>query len=314
MTAMAPTRGRRTRHVLCPVDFSEPSRRALRYAAAFAAHVDASLSVLHVNDPLLSTAAAAAGYDEKRLRERTEKELRRFVSRSLSARGAAGRVEYFVALGDPAREIARHVRKLGAGLVVMGTHGLRGPRKLLLGSTTERALRSATVPVLAIPHHGPRRPVRGWPCGPLIAATDLGPEAERDVGAGAALARIFQADLLLVHVLANVRAPAWLPLRHEEADQTRLNRARAGLARIAADIDAVEVSFRVMRGDPAPALARVARTTNAATLLIVLRRGPGLFGMARGTVTYQVLTSAVTPVLAVPSSLTAARLEREWSV
>jgi universal stress protein A len=303
---------RTARLVLCPVDFSDPSRRALRYAAAFAAHLEASLSVLYVNDPLLSTAAAAAGYDEDRLHTQTEKELRRFVAQSLATRGAASRVDYFVALGDPSREIARHVRQLRAGLVVMGTHGLRGPRKLLLGSTTERTLRSATVPVLAIPHHAPRQPARDWPAGPLIAAVDLGTEAARDVRAAAVVAHVMDADLLLVHVLPAVRAPAWMPLRKTEANETRVARARTRLARVGADIEDVAVSFRVMRGDPAPTLARVARTTKAGTLMLVLRRGPGLLGMARGTVTYQVLTSAVTPVLAVPSGLTPTRLAREW--
>jgi nucleotide-binding universal stress UspA family protein len=300
--------------VLCPVDFSEPSRRALRYAAAFAAHVEASLTVLFVNAPLLSTAAAAAGYDERRLGEQTERQLRRFVAQSLSTRGAASRVDYVVALGDPSREIARHTKRIGAGLVVMGTHGLRGPRKLLLGSTTERTLRAATVPVLAIPHHVPRQPARDWPAGPLIAGIDLGAGANRDLHSAAAFARVLDADLLLVHVLAAVQAPAWIRLRSSDADETRSTRARARLARLAAEIDDVDVSFRTMRGDPAPTLARVARTTKAGTLMLVLRRGPGVFGMARGTVTYHVLTSAVTPVLAVPSSLSAARLAREWGV
>ena len=63
----------RSRQVLCPIDFSEPSRRALRYAAAFAARVGSQLTVLYVNHPLLSTGPAAAGYDQ-----RMPRELRKF--------------------------------------------------------------------------------------------------------------------------------------------------------------------------------------------------------------------------------------------
>jgi nucleotide-binding universal stress UspA family protein len=310
---MASKRARFRRQILCPIDFSEPSRRALRYAAAFAAHAEASLNVLFVNDPLLSTAAAAAGYDEDRLRARSERELRRFVAHSLGTRGAAARVQYLLAMGDPSREIGRHVREQRAGLVVMGTHGLRGPRKLLLGSTTERMLRSATVPVLAVPHGASRQPPRGWPAGPLMAGVDLGREAAGDVRIVAALAQGLESELLLVHVQPDVNAPAWLPVRRAEDDAAA--RARGKLASLAAlaGVPGVSVQFRVLSGDPAAALARVARTARAGTLVLTLRRGKGLFGMARGTVTYRVLTTAVTPVLALPAGAAATRFVRAWA-
>ena len=55
--------------VLCPIDFSEPSRGALRYAAVIAAHVGASLTVLTVNGLLLSTVAVAFLVKSKNIRE-----------------------------------------------------------------------------------------------------------------------------------------------------------------------------------------------------------------------------------------------------
>ena len=48
--------------VLCPVDFSEPSRAALVYAAAIADHFAVRLTVLAVDDPLLAEATANAGF------------------------------------------------------------------------------------------------------------------------------------------------------------------------------------------------------------------------------------------------------------
>lgn len=299
------------RVILCPVDFSDPSRRALRYAAALAARVNASLTVLYVSDPLLSTAAAAAGYDERKLASQSERELRRFV-RGAIGDPASPRVAFSTALGEPHRLINRAVRDFGAGLIVMGTHGLRGARKLMLGSTTEKTLRDAAVPVLAIPHHAPKKPGRGWPAGPLVAGVDLGPEARADVEAFASLARVFGAELLLVHVTPEVTAPAWFKLRKRQDDG--MSAARTRLARLAstASADEVAVSFRVARGEPALALDRIARRTKAGTLLLILRAQKGLFGMARGTVTYRVLTTGGTPVLALPGGVTAARWARAW--
>jgi nucleotide-binding universal stress UspA family protein len=309
---MAPALGRRDRHVLCPVDFSDASRRALRYALAFAARTRAAVTVLYVNDPLLSSAAAAAGYDERRLNEQTMRELRRFAA-SAVGKGALARLHFVLASGNPAREIARHARTLGATLIAMGTHGLRGPGKFLLGSTTERTLRNAAIPVLAMPHAVPRKPSRGWPTGPVVAGLDLGPQSRADVRIAATIAKLLEADLLLVHVLPILRAPRWLRLaRGGEDEAAQLTRARSRLAQLAATVDDdVTVSFRVVRGDPAPSLARLARRVKAGTLMLVLRPSAGLFGMPRGAVTYQVLTSAATPVLAVPASTSSDRLLRD---
>jgi universal stress protein A len=299
--------------VLCPVDFSEPSRRALRYAHVLAARVNAALIALYVNDPLLSTAAAAAGYDERRLTSQTDRELRRFVRQTLPS-GDRSEVRFDTATGDPRYSIARAARERNAGLIVMGTHGLRGARKVMLGSTTERTLRIAKVPVLAVPHAAPRKPPAAWPAGPLVAAIDLGPAARSDVSQIAALARVFDSDLLLVHVVPHVRAPFWFSLQPAGEDGD-LVRARAKLARLAGDAGSqdVPVSFRVVRGEPADELARVARRAQASTLVLVLRREQGLFGMARGAVTYRALTTAATPVLAIPTGGAATRLARAWA-
>ena len=65
------------RHVLCPVDFSDASRAALRQAAAVAEYFGARLTVLTVDDPLLAQVAAHA---DLALPDETEQELRRFCA------------------------------------------------------------------------------------------------------------------------------------------------------------------------------------------------------------------------------------------
>ena len=137
--------------ILCPVDFSSQSRAALRYAAAAAAGRGGRLTVLFVDDPLLAAAAAAA--HDPRLQARTAiAELGRFVAPTIRAAGLpAARVRLLVAVGDPAGEIVKTARRARADLIVMGTHGLSGFQKLMLGSVTGRVLKTAPLPVLAVP-------------------------------------------------------------------------------------------------------------------------------------------------------------------
>ena len=63
--------------ILCPIDFSEPSRAALRYAAAITTHLGAALTLLTVNDPLLTEAADMAG-GSGRLAADAKSELEKF--------------------------------------------------------------------------------------------------------------------------------------------------------------------------------------------------------------------------------------------
>ena len=145
--------------VLCPVDFSDASRGALRYATVVANHLKAELVILTVTDPLLTEAAEMSAAVEH-LPEAVSNELRRFCERSFEGAVTPEAVRFEVATGKPAVEILRVAKEQPTSLVVMSTHGLTGVRKLFFGSTTERVLRETTVPVLLTPahDHGPARP------------------------------------------------------------------------------------------------------------------------------------------------------------
>src|SRR4051812_8248938 len=72
------------RSLLCPIDFSEHSRLALRYAEAIASRRNATLRVIYANDPLL-VAAAAVALNDRSLAKRSSKELQDFVESTLTA-------------------------------------------------------------------------------------------------------------------------------------------------------------------------------------------------------------------------------------
>ena len=151
------------RSILCAIDFSKTSAAALRYAAALARDRGARLSVVFAVDPLLSAAAAAA-YDSRRLAHTAKQDLKRFVRATLGPQ-AAGTVDVLVGIGKPSQTVLAIAEKIRADLVVAGTHGLTGIRKLFFGSTAEGLLRRSTLPVLVVPRtHGQSSTRAGrWP-------------------------------------------------------------------------------------------------------------------------------------------------------
>src|SRR5688500_1269925 len=108
--------------VLCPIDFSDPSRAALRYAAIAAAYQSATLTVLTVNDPLLAQAAAMA-VGPGRLDADALREMEQFFTDTFSGRPPEVRQQFAVATGKPDVEILRVAAERQANLIVMSSRG-----------------------------------------------------------------------------------------------------------------------------------------------------------------------------------------------
>lgn len=292
------------RSVLCPVDFSEQSRQALRHAEAVARRGHATLTVLYANDPLLVAAAAAALHD-RALAARSAAELRAFVDTTVSpASRARLRIRTMVRTGSPAAEILRAART--SDLIVLGTHGLTGADRMLMGSTTAQVLQQARVPVLAVPR-GTRlrtlRQQRAWPDGPVLAAIELGAASEHDADLAAVIARWFKSSLVLAHVVPETSMPAWLTstLAFRQHDRARLARAERGLEALAAMTRRrVRTEVTATCGHLADEIAAHAIAWRAALVVTVLRHQRGGSGSPRGSVSYDLISHASTPVLAWP--------------
>lgn len=135
--------------LLVPVDYSEPSRLALRQAAFLAERFGATLTVMHVWER--PTTFPETQLDGKELgdvvRENSDAELVEFVGSA--ALTASVPVETRVVPGEPVDTICR-VAADGFDMVVLGTHGRTGISRLLLGSVAERVVRACAVPVLSV--------------------------------------------------------------------------------------------------------------------------------------------------------------------
>ena len=137
--------------IVCPVDFSDLSVRALGLAIDLSELCDAQVTVVHVVDSFLANAAEAAGSGEA-MAEQTQEELRDLLKRVAASRPTVpNHLGISVVIGNPAEEILKQVDECAADVIVMGTQGREGATRLVFGSTAERVMRETRVPVLVVP-------------------------------------------------------------------------------------------------------------------------------------------------------------------
>jgi nucleotide-binding universal stress UspA family protein len=142
------------RRILVPTDFSDGANRALTLAIKFAKLLRAAIDLLHVQ--AMPTYAPIASVRGAVLMPPPVPEADPGVHDSLAGLAArvresglecqTGSVE-----GTPGEAIVDYATKIGADLIVMGTHGRGGLRRVLLGSVAEKVLRGACCPVLVVP-------------------------------------------------------------------------------------------------------------------------------------------------------------------
>ena len=145
------------RKILVAVDGSTASAKGLREALRLAKTEGARLFILHVVDEYPAFAAldgmmaGAPGADlVPALREGGKRVLARAKTTAGKAGVPAKAILREMLSGPAAYPIVREAKKLGADLIVLGTHGRRGVRRLVLGSDAEQVVRTASVPVLLV--------------------------------------------------------------------------------------------------------------------------------------------------------------------
>lgn len=152
--------------ILYATDLGAHAPGVFRYAVSLARRYGAKLVLLHVVEPIGPTASSlvrnvlpedtADALEREglaRVHEQIRERLERFRIQELGAasaeEGLVSKVR--VVEGHPADTILREAEKLGAHLIVMGTHGRRGVGELMLGSVAHKVLQQSKVPVLVAP-------------------------------------------------------------------------------------------------------------------------------------------------------------------
>jgi nucleotide-binding universal stress UspA family protein len=191
--------------ILCPVDFSEFSDRACEYAHSFARQYGAKLFVLHVAEPFVPihpsyiSPSLIDHFYAQQIAAAEEK------VRELAERQNWNDVEYEVVLerGAAADAILRFVEANNIDLIAMGTHGRRGLDRLVLGSVTERILRTARPPVLAVHSLPQESGAREEPVQfrKILFCTDFSDNSPRALEYAFLLASKYKARISLLHVI-----------------------------------------------------------------------------------------------------------------
>lgn len=138
--------------ILCPVDFSPSSMKALDYALSIAQEAKASLTLLHVVEWSPDDEVREhRHFNVPEYRRYLEEEARGLLRQALPEEARLWcKPREIVAIGKPRQEIQRVAREAGAHLIVMGVHGRGAVDLMLFGSTTHHVIRESHCPVLTI--------------------------------------------------------------------------------------------------------------------------------------------------------------------
>jgi nucleotide-binding universal stress UspA family protein len=287
--------------ILCPVDFSDFSVNAYEYALSLAWHYKAKLFLQHVLYSLASSFAAYGGDTDsyakssQRLRTDTEEKLQQFAKRHAQS---AIRPQCFVQDGSVTDLILSLAEERAVNLIVMGTHGLRGIDRLMVGSVTERVLRRARCPVLAVrkPVHHVVRSMRDPEpvhLRKIVLCSDFSGHAHRASEYAVSLAKEFGAELTLLHVLEDIPRSTDL----ESATEKVAKQLGESIAPKTREGCIVKVMVRI--GKPYQQIIQLALEAQT-DLVIVGVRGRGALDTAIfGSTTYRVIQLGSCPVLAV---------------
>jgi nucleotide-binding universal stress UspA family protein len=132
--------------ILFPTDFSCTSAHAFSVAASLARDHGARLVLLHTaEEPALIDGTGLVPFDPVMYRSELREKMQQ-----LAVRAGGVEVETRLAEGNPVAAVLHAAAELHADLVVMGTHGWTGLRRLLMGSVAEAVLRQAPCPVLTV--------------------------------------------------------------------------------------------------------------------------------------------------------------------
>lgn len=297
----------RIRKILFPTDFSDASRAALDHALLWSELHEAELLLLHV----LSLRTADPFHPEhhfpepdeleERLHSLAEGEMSKLLAahqeRPLSIRKSVSRAP------EVERGILETADAEDCDLLVMGTHGRRGPAHLLIGSVTAEVLRRSDRPVLVVPSRDGRTASH---LKRVLAAIDFSASSLSAAKVARELAAGTGAVLELFHVVPELEVP--LPMNPGGLGtlatpvQDLIPAARAALDRIAAEPGAeAKIESEVWQGPAASSILNRATETGADLVVVATHGHSGLDRWLLGSVAEKVARLSKCPVLVIPA-------------
>jgi nucleotide-binding universal stress UspA family protein len=141
-----------TSRIIVATDFSEIADHALDYALAFAAMSGANVTIVHAYDVPVYGRPDGVLLPSPEVAEQISRAARRALDETVErARKRCPSADGELREGDARDQITNVAEMLGADLIVVGTHGRRGVKRMLLGSVAESLVRTSSIPVLTVP-------------------------------------------------------------------------------------------------------------------------------------------------------------------
>lgn len=139
------------KRILCPIDFSTSSTRALEYALSLAKEADAHLTLIHVLEAALEDAGDMAAFAVSEYRDFLKRNALERLQQAVPEEAREWcEPECLVASGRSHRQILKVAKEQNTDLIVMGVQGRNAVDLALFGSTTHHVVREANCPVLTI--------------------------------------------------------------------------------------------------------------------------------------------------------------------
>lgn len=296
MALLERTTGIALNNILWANDLSAASKIALPYVLGLTRRYGARVYVTHVvpTDPATLFPPWANGdLFEERRRHAEE------MVRDLDSSGRLQGVRHVVLIreGEPAETLRRTILDYDIDLIVLGTRGRTGMKKLLLGSVAEALVLQAPCPVLSI---APRCTVDiAWDgtFRNILCATDLSPDSRAASDYALSLAREHQAQFTLLHIPESIVAGT------QDGKALLTEAFRRRLEELAPDGggECHDVKLVVKSGAPATRILEVMAERQADLIVLGTRPTNDSDERLPGSTAYPVISNASCPVLSVPA-------------
>jgi nucleotide-binding universal stress UspA family protein len=268
--------------ILLATDGSEDAAQATTAAVDIAERSGSELHLIHVWHDVHT--ARAHAFVKRELRRQGRETLDEQVQRIGEMGGTVTRSH--LREGRTFEEVIKLGDELEAGLLLVGSRGYRGLRRMLMGSQSEDIVHHADRPVLLV-----RRGENIWPPTRIVAGDDFSEDAKKAAELAANLGKLFGARMLLLH------ADPHLSQVSGEAVEGKLEDRTGALK----DILEEQPQTRVVAGDPPEVIIEAAQEGEGPTLVVVGSRGLGLVGRLRlGSVSTKVIRAGLGAVLVYP--------------
>lgn len=190
-------------NIMCTVDFSQFTSESLGYSVALCKKFNAKLLLVHiVSDVNTSVGHAGMAFHSVQLQEKNIQNSKEDLEDMV--KDLAIDYEIVVTTGNPADEICQLAREHGIDLVIAATHGNSGFKRLLLGSVTEKLLKTLECPLLALhakEHEFATLTEHDMKLEKILVGCDFSPDSKLAFDYSLSLAQEYQAEIYLTHII-----------------------------------------------------------------------------------------------------------------